>query len=161
MKTNSRFMSSFITPLLLAIVLGMGAGCARKPDDAKISSEVQSKFSQDSGLASKQLSVKAEEGVVTLAGSVDNDAQRDAAGRQAASNSRQFPRIRDFRGISGKSFDGRGNYNMGVKEQIIFPEIEYEKIDALRGMNITITTSAKTDEEAKALLLAFKLPLKK
>ena len=85
MKTNSRFMSSFITPLLLAIVLGMGAGCARKPDDAKISSEVQSKFSQDSGLASKQLSVKAEEGVVTLAGSVDNDAQRDAAGRQAAS----------------------------------------------------------------------------
>ncbi len=72
-----------------------------------------------------------------------------------------IPRIRDFRGISGKSFDGRGNYNMGVKEQIIFPEIEYEKIDALRGMNITITTSAKTDEEAKALLLAFKLPLKR
>ncbi len=72
-----------------------------------------------------------------------------------------IPRIRDFRGISAKSFDGRGNYNMGVKEQIIFPEIEYEKIDALRGMNITITTSAKTDEEAKALLLAFKLPLKK
>jgi large subunit ribosomal protein L5 len=72
-----------------------------------------------------------------------------------------IPRIRDFRGISGKSFDGRGNYNMGVKEQIIFPEIEYEKIDALRGMNITITTSAKTDDEAKALLLAFKLPLKK
>ena len=72
-----------------------------------------------------------------------------------------IPRIRDFRGISGKSFDGRGNYNMGVKEQIIFPEIEYEKIDALRGMNITITTSAKNDEEAKALLMAFKLPLKK
>ena len=72
-----------------------------------------------------------------------------------------IPRIRDFRGISGKSFDGRGNYNMGVKEQIIFPEIEYEKIDALRGMNITITTTAKTDEEAKALLTAFKLPLKK
>ncbi|NCN23175.1 MAG: 50S ribosomal protein L5, partial [Gallionella sp.] len=63
-----------------------------------------------------------------------------------------IPRIRDFRGISAKSFDGRGNYNMGVKEQIIFPEIEYEKIDALRGMNITITTSAKTDDEAKALL---------
>ena len=72
-----------------------------------------------------------------------------------------IPRIRDFRGISGKSFDGRGNYNMGVKEQIIFPEIEYEKIDALRGMNITITTSAKTDEETRALLQAFKLPLKK
>ena len=72
-----------------------------------------------------------------------------------------FPRVRDFRGIPGKSFDGRGNYNMGVKEQIIFPEIEYEKIDAIRGMNITITTSAKTDDEAKALLLAFKLPLKK
>ncbi len=72
-----------------------------------------------------------------------------------------IPRIRDFRGISGKSFDGRGNYNMGIKEQIIFPEIEYEKIDALRGMNITITTTAKTDEEAKALLIAFKLPLKK
>jgi len=71
-----------------------------------------------------------------------------------------IPRIRDFRGLSGKSFDGRGNYNMGVKEQIIFPEIEYDKIDMLRGMNITITTSAKTDEEAKALLTAFKLPLK-
>jgi len=72
-----------------------------------------------------------------------------------------IPRVRDFRGIPGKSFDGRGNYNMGVKEQIIFPEIEYEKIDAIRGMNITITTSARTDDEAKALLLAFKLPLKK
>ena len=71
-----------------------------------------------------------------------------------------MPRIRDFRGISGKSFDGRGNYNMGVKEQIIFPEIEYDKIDALRGMNITITTTAKTDAEAKALLMAFKFPLK-
>jgi large subunit ribosomal protein L5 len=71
-----------------------------------------------------------------------------------------IPRIRDFRGIGGKGFDGRGNYNMGVKEQIIFPEIEYEKIDVLRGMNITITTTAKSDEEAKALLSAFKFPFK-
>lgn len=71
-----------------------------------------------------------------------------------------IPRIRDFRGISAKSFDGRGNYNMGVKEQIIFPEIEYDKIDALRGMNITITTTAKTDEEAKALLAAFSFPFR-
>jgi large subunit ribosomal protein L5 len=71
-----------------------------------------------------------------------------------------IPRIRDFRGISGKAFDGRGNYNMGIKEQIIFPEIEYDKIDALRGMNITITTTAKTDAEAKALLAAFKFPFK-
>ncbi|HQN65945.1 MAG TPA: 50S ribosomal protein L5 [Methylophilus sp.] len=71
-----------------------------------------------------------------------------------------IPRIRDFRGISAKSFDGRGNYNMGVKEQIIFPEIEYDKIDALRGMNITITTTAKTDEEAKALLSAFNFPFR-
>ena len=71
-----------------------------------------------------------------------------------------IPRIRDFRGISGKSFDGRGNYNMGVREQIIFPEIEYDKIDMLRGMNITITTSAKTDEEGRALLAAFKFPFK-
>jgi large subunit ribosomal protein L5 len=71
-----------------------------------------------------------------------------------------IPRIRDFRGISGKSFDGRGNYNMGVKEQIIFPEIEYDKIDTLRGMNISITTTAKSDEEAKALLTAFKFPFK-
>ncbi len=71
-----------------------------------------------------------------------------------------LPRIRDFRGISGKAFDGRGNYNLGVKEQIIFPEIEYDKIDALRGMNISITTSAKTDEEARALLAAFKFPFK-
>ncbi|MBI5923470.1 MAG: 50S ribosomal protein L5 [Betaproteobacteria bacterium] len=71
-----------------------------------------------------------------------------------------MPRIRDFRGISGKGFDGRGNYNVGVKEQIIFPEIEYDKIDALRGMNISITTTAKTDAEAKALLAAFKFPFK-
>ena len=71
-----------------------------------------------------------------------------------------MPRIRDFRGIGGKGFDGRGNYNVGVKEQIIFPEIEYDKIDALRGMNISITTTAKTDAEAKALLAAFKFPFK-
>ena len=71
-----------------------------------------------------------------------------------------MPRIRDFRGIAGKGFDGRGNYNLGVKEQIIFPEIEYDKIDALRGMNISITTTAKTDSEAKALLSAFKFPFK-
>ena len=71
-----------------------------------------------------------------------------------------LPRVRDFRGVSGRAFDGRGNYNMGVKEQIIFPEIEYDKIDALRGMNITITTTAKTDAEAKALLAAFKFPFK-
>ena len=71
-----------------------------------------------------------------------------------------IPRTRDFRGIAGKGFDGRGNYNMGVKEQIIFPEIEYDKIDALRGMNITITTTAKSDEEARALLVAFKFPFK-
>jgi large subunit ribosomal protein L5 len=71
-----------------------------------------------------------------------------------------LPRVRDFRGISGRSFDGRGNYNIGVKEQIIFPEIEYDKIDALRGMNISITTSAKNDDEAKALLAAFKFPFK-
>jgi len=71
-----------------------------------------------------------------------------------------IPRIRDFRGISGRAFDGRGNYSMGIKEQIIFPEIEYDKIDALRGMNISITTTAKTDEEARALLAAFRFPFK-
>ncbi len=71
-----------------------------------------------------------------------------------------LPRVRDFRGISGRSFDGRGNYNIGVKEQIIFPEIEYDKIDAIRGMNISITTSAKTDDECKALLAAFRFPFK-
>jgi large subunit ribosomal protein L5 len=71
-----------------------------------------------------------------------------------------MPRIRDFRGVSSRSFDGMGNYNMGVKEQIIFPEIEYDKIDAIRGMNITVSTTAKTDEEAKALLAAFKFPFR-
>lgn len=71
-----------------------------------------------------------------------------------------MPRIRDFRGVVAKGFDGRGNYNLGVKEQIIFPEIEYDKIDALRGLNISITTTAKTDEEARALLGAFKFPFK-
>ena len=71
-----------------------------------------------------------------------------------------FPRVRDFRGVNGRSFEGRGNYNIGVKEQIIFPEIEYDKIDALRGLNISVTTTAKTDEEAKALLVAFKFPFR-
>jgi large subunit ribosomal protein L5 len=71
-----------------------------------------------------------------------------------------LPRVRDFRGVSGRAFDGRGNYNIGVKEQIIFPEIEYDKVDALRGLNISITTTAKTDEEAKALLAGFKFPFK-
>jgi large subunit ribosomal protein L5 len=71
-----------------------------------------------------------------------------------------LPRVRDFRGISARAFDGRGNYNIGVKEQIIFPEIEYDKIDALRGLNISITTTAKTDEECKALLAAFRFPFK-
>ena len=71
-----------------------------------------------------------------------------------------LPRVRDFRGLNPRSFDGRGNFNLGVKEQIIFPEIEYDKIDALRGMNITIATTAKTDAEAKALLAAFKFPFK-
>ncbi|CAG7603619.1 50S ribosomal protein L5 [Candidatus Vallotia tarda] len=71
-----------------------------------------------------------------------------------------LPRVRDFRGISGRAFDGRGNYNIGVKEQIIFPEIDYDKIDMLRGLNISITTTAKSDEEAKALLASFKFPFK-
>jgi large subunit ribosomal protein L5 len=71
-----------------------------------------------------------------------------------------IPRIRDFRGLNGKAFDGRGNYNMGVTEQIIFPEIDYDKIDALRGMDISFTTTAKTDEEAKALLAGFNFPFK-
>ena len=71
-----------------------------------------------------------------------------------------LPRVRDFRGISGRAFDGRGNYNIGVKEQIIFPEIEYDKIDAIRGMNISITTTAKNDEQARALLQAFRFPFK-
>jgi len=71
-----------------------------------------------------------------------------------------IPRIRDFRGLNPKSFDGRGNYSMGVREQIIFPEIEYDKIDAIRGLDITITTTAKTDEEGRALLEAFDFPLK-
>jgi large subunit ribosomal protein L5 len=71
-----------------------------------------------------------------------------------------LPRVRDFRGISGRSFDGRGNYNMGVKEQIIFPEIDFDQVDAMRGMDIAITTSARTDEEAKALLEAFSFPFR-
>jgi len=71
-----------------------------------------------------------------------------------------LPRVRDFRGVSGRAFDGRGNYNIGVKEQIIFPEIEYDKVDAIRGLNISITTTAASDEEAKALLAAFKFPFR-
>jgi len=71
-----------------------------------------------------------------------------------------LPRVRDFRGISGRSFDGRGNYNVGVKEQIIFPEIDYDKIDAMRGLNVSITTTAKSDDECKALLTAFRFPFK-
>jgi large subunit ribosomal protein L5 len=71
-----------------------------------------------------------------------------------------LPRVRDFRGISGRAFDGRGNYNLGVKEQIIFPEIEYDKVDKVRGLNISITTTARSDEEAKALLSAFRFPFR-
>jgi len=71
-----------------------------------------------------------------------------------------LPRVRDFRGISARAFDGRGNYNVGVKEQIIFPELDYDKIDTLRGLNISITTTAKSDDECKALLTAFKFPFK-
>jgi large subunit ribosomal protein L5 len=71
-----------------------------------------------------------------------------------------FPRVRDFRGVSGRAFDGQGNYNIGLKEQIIFPEIEYDKIDTLRGLNISITTTAKSDDEAKALLAAFRFPFR-
>ena len=71
-----------------------------------------------------------------------------------------MPRIRDFRGVSGRAFDGRGNYTLGIKEQIIFPEIEYDRIDTIRGLNISITTTAKTDDEARALLTAFRFPLK-
>ena len=71
-----------------------------------------------------------------------------------------LPRVRDFRGISGRAFDGRGNYNIGVKEQVIFPEIEYDKVDALRGLNISITTTAKSDDECKALLAGFRFPFK-
>ncbi|MCB1828020.1 MAG: 50S ribosomal protein L5, partial [Coxiellaceae bacterium] len=71
-----------------------------------------------------------------------------------------IPRIRDFRGLSNKAFDGMGNYNMGLQEQIVFPEIDYDKIDALRGLNISITTTAKSDDEARALLLAFNFPIK-
>jgi large subunit ribosomal protein L5 len=71
-----------------------------------------------------------------------------------------IPRVRDFRGMSAKGFDGRGNYNMGIREQIIFPEIDYDKIDALRGMDINITTTAKTDEEGRALLAAFNFPFR-
>lgn len=72
-----------------------------------------------------------------------------------------MPRIRDFRGVSAKSFDGRGNYSMGVREQIIFPEIDYDKVDKVRGLDITITTTAKTDEEGRALLAAFSFPFRK
>ena len=71
-----------------------------------------------------------------------------------------LPRVRDFRGVPARAFDGRGNFNLGVKEQIIFPEIEYDKIDAVRGLNISITTTAKTDDEAKALLKAFSFPFR-
>lgn len=71
-----------------------------------------------------------------------------------------LPRVRDFRGVSGKAFDGRGNYNFGIKEQIIFPEIDFDQVDALRGMDISITTTAKTDDEAKALLAAFSFPFR-
>jgi len=71
-----------------------------------------------------------------------------------------LPRVRDFRGVSGRAFDGRGNYNMGVKEQIIFPEIDFDQVDAIRGMDIAITTTAKTDEEGKALLESFRFPFR-
>jgi large subunit ribosomal protein L5 len=157
------YKSSMEVPRLTKIVLNMGVGEAVA--DKKILENAMGDMQKVSG--QKPVTTKAKKSIaawkirtgypVGCMVTLRQDRMYEFLDRLV---SIALPRVRDFRGVSGRSFDGRGNYNLGVKEQIIFPEIEYDKIDALRGMNITIATTAKTDAEARALLAAFKFPFK-
>ena len=150
-------------PRITKITLNMGVGDAVA--DKKILENAVGDLTKIAG--QKPVITKAKKSIATFKVRKDNPVGCMVTLRGARMNefldrlvSIAIPRIRDFRGISARAFDGRGNYSMGVKEQIIFPEIEYDKIDALRGLNISITTTAKNDEEAKALLNAFKFPFR-
>jgi len=157
------YKSSMEVPRLTKIVLNMGVGEAVA--DKKILENAMGDMQKVSG--QKPVTTKAKKSIaawkirtgypVGCMVTLRQDRMYEFLDRLV---SIALPRVRDFRGVSGRSFDGRGNYTLGVKEQIIFPEIEYDKIDALRGMNITIATTAKTDAEARALLAAFKFPFK-
>ena len=145
------YASVMQVPRIEKIVLNMGVGEAT--GDKKLLENAVGDMQKIAG--QKPVVTKARKAIAV--GIIDSAAARPHLDRFVTI---ALPRVRDFRGVSGRGFDGQGNYNMGVKEQIIFPEIEYDKIDALRGMNVTITTSAKTDAEAKALLSAFRFPFK-
>jgi len=150
-------------PRILKITLNMGVGEAAA--DKKILTNAIDDLTRISG--QKPLATMSRKSIATFKIRADwpigckvtlrNDRMYEFLDRLVSIT---IPRIRDFRGFSGKAFDGRGNYSLGITEQIVFPEIDYDKIDQIRGLNITITTNAKTDAEAKALLLAFGFPLK-
>ena len=157
------YKSSMQVPRLTKITLNMGVGEA--VSDKKVMEHALSDLSKIAG--QKPVVTKSKQAIAgfKIRDSVPIGCMVTMRGIQLYEFLDRFvtvalPRVRDFRGISGRSFDGRGNYNIGVKEQIIFPEIEYDKIDMLRGLNISITSTAKSDEECKALLAAFKFPFK-
>ena len=163
MMSKFNYKNVYQIPKLQKIVLNMGIGEAK--EDAKILDKAQEELSLIAG--QKAVKTKAKKAIsnfkiragMALGVSVTlrNKIMYEFLDRFV---NIVIPRIRDFRGLNAKSFDGRGNYSIGIKEQIIFPEIDFDKIDSLRGMDITITTSARTNEEARALLTSFKLPIK-
>lgn len=162
MKSNN-YKSVMEVPRITKITLNMGVG--ETTVDKKILDHALSDMQKISG--QKPVTTKARKSIATYKVREDYPIGCKVTLRKQRMYefldrliSIAIPRIRDFRGISGKSFDGRGNYNMGVKEQIIFPEIDYDKVDKIRGLNITLTTTAKSDKEAKDLLAAFKFPFK-
>ena len=163
MKEQFGYTNEMQIPKLDKIVLNMGIGEA-VTDSKKVQAAIAdlTKISGQKPVATKARNsiagFKLREGMVVGAKvTLRKDRMYEFLDRLLTIS---LPRVRDFRGISGRSFDGRGNYNIGVKEQIIFPEIEYDKVDALRGLNISITTTATTDDECKALLAAFRFPFK-
>jgi large subunit ribosomal protein L5 len=157
------YSSYMQAPKLVKVTLNMGVGEAKQ--DSKMLEAAQSQLADIAGQkpnvrrARKSVAAfKLREGMpVGLTVTLRDQRAYEFIDRLT---SVAIPRLRDFRGLNPRSFDGRGNYNMGIKEQIIFPEIEYDKVDALRGMNISITTTANSDEEAKALLAAFRFPFR-
>jgi len=163
LKKQFGYASTMQVPRITKIVLNMGVGEATS--DKKLLDNASADLTKLSG--QKPVVTKARKAIATFKiregypigcmVTLRRDRMYEFLDRLV---SIALPRVRDFRGVSGKAFDGRGNYNLGVKEQIIFPEIEYDKIDKIRGMNITIATTAKTDAEARALLAAFRFPFR-
>jgi large subunit ribosomal protein L5 len=163
LKAKFGYKSAMEVPLITKITLNMGVG--ESVADKKVLEHAVGDLSKIAG--QKPVITKARKSIATFKVRKDYPVgcMVTLRGKRMYEFFDRFvsiaiPRIRDFRGVSSRAFDGRGNYSIGVREQIIFPEIEYDKIDALRGLNVSITTTAKTDEEARALLAAFRFPFK-